>query len=557
MEKVVELCKKYNITPICNNNMHGDATGIGDILLRIMCMKNKLINTPFNINLTYFTTPYYDCDPINQLEFRLRLITDLLHFNNIPKEMINFIFSNNLYLNQHFPYKAINNFHLNIGFDGVNTNTEEYIIFHTKCRHTSRENYTLLKQKIKTFCSNFKTSYKIIIMGERLFPRTYEVDVHGITTVYTELLELKNNNNIVDVTSEMIYTNLNYDNYKNDVKLITSAKCNICFGQGGQLCTSLIFGKSVIFYYTVYDFDKINLQNNHHFQCSDTDVFLNLVQEKCSNSKSMLKIKPHVGGFLSMFTVRLRSIISFINENGVAPNVDSSEQFGNLKTENIDITDRFITSKNVEIPNKIVYSSSKDEDQFSDYKLIKYPEINTIIERYFTISLEVCKTILDFNSKYNIDYQNTCGVFYRGNDKNVETNPPKYEDFILKAKEIQNNNPNIKFFVQTDELDFLQAFKKEFECITINELIAVNRFNGSVSSLLPQNEKIDYHIRFLAVIYMMSKMNTLIMTSGSCGMWICLYRGNANNVHQYLNTIEYMYNVKNPSYDPNKTDFWL
>jgi hypothetical protein len=270
-----------------------------------------------------------------------------------------------------------------------------------------------------------------------------------------------------------------------------------------------------------------------------------------------LKIKPHIGGFLSMFTVRLRLIIDFITENNVAPIVDSSDQFRNLKTENVDITDRFITTKDVEIPNKIIFTSSKDEDQFSDYKLINYSQVTPVIERYFTISLEVCKTILEFNSKYNIDYQNTCGVFYRGNDKSIETNPPSYSDFILKAKEIQNNNPTIRFFVQTDELDFLLAFKKEFECTSIEEIAITNKINDSVANIIPQDQKIDHHIRFLAVIYMMSKMNTLIMTSGNCGMWICLYRGDANNVHQYLNPVEYMYGIKNISYDPNKKNFWV
>ena len=55
----------------------------------------------------------------------------------------------------------------------------------------------------------------------------------------------------------------------------------------------------------------------------------------------------------------------------------------------------------------------------------------------------------------------------------------------------------------------------------------------------------------------MSKAKLLICTSGNVSLWIALFRGNNNNIYQYLSPNEYIYSVKNKDYDPNKTMFWI
>jgi hypothetical protein len=280
MEKLVEVCKKYSINPL-KKDIICDATGIGDILMRILCIKNNLINKQFHINLNYFTKPYYNMDPINMFEFRIKLIIDIIKYNNIPYEAFIFTFSNNYALNQNLPYELIENYNLNFDDKNENLVENEYIIFHTKCRHSKDEDYSHLKKNIKQFCSNNKSKYKIIILGERVFPHTEEVDIHGITTVYDELLQLKNNNDIIDKSIENIYSNLDYNNYKNDIKLIQNAKYNICFGLGGQLCTSVIFGKSTIVYCKINDWLNTDNFKKNNFYFTNIRDFFDLIKEKC------------------------------------------------------------------------------------------------------------------------------------------------------------------------------------------------------------------------------------------------------------------------------------
>ena len=137
---VVALCSKYNIVPVYDNRLRGHATGIGDILFRILCIKYDLIKSVFNVNLIYFTDLYYSSDPVIQLEFRLALISDLLKYNDISSDKIRFIFSTNTLTDSTFPWPSINKFSLRIRDIHIISN-DTYIIFHTKCRHTNSENY--------------------------------------------------------------------------------------------------------------------------------------------------------------------------------------------------------------------------------------------------------------------------------------------------------------------------------------------------------------------------------------------------------------------------------
>jgi hypothetical protein len=82
-------------------------------------------------------------------------------------------------------------------------------------------------------------------------------------------MNLTKNNEVIDLSIDCIYSNLNYESYKKDIAIMMRAKCNISFGLGGALCTALCFGSSTIFYCKseIMLFDRENLIKNdiHHF----------------------------------------------------------------------------------------------------------------------------------------------------------------------------------------------------------------------------------------------------------------------------------------------------
>jgi len=162
-------------------------------------------------------------------------------------------------------------------------------------------------------------------------------------------------------------------------------------------------------------------------------------------------------------------------------------------------------------------------------------------------------------TKYNINYNdNICGVRYRGNDKVKETQKPPYEEIINKAKDLKNNNPNIKFVVQTDELEFLNSFLNEFpETIFFDEVFPISATSYSnVSFNLKNEDKVNHLINFVSIIYIISKLEHLIITSGNCEIFITLFRNNTRNLQQYLNKNKYIHGELNKEYDENNTQVW-
>ena len=232
-------------TQIVSQNGEIIQTGIGDILLIFLLINNKLISGPLYFNLSIIIdNPYTLNNPTNQLEFKLQLLNKIC-----ANDKIIFYYDKNTTCTSNWVSKLSNITNFNVMhkyFDLVNPFEQEYIIFHTKCRFTNNFNYSDLKERMQIFCKNFKTNYKIIILGERYMPRNFETDVHQITTIYNELLELKSNNNILDLSVDNIYDNLNFENYCKDMSIIHNAKTNILVGHGGQYCNSIIFGKGMI-----------------------------------------------------------------------------------------------------------------------------------------------------------------------------------------------------------------------------------------------------------------------------------------------------------------------
>lgn len=271
---------KYNNSikyiDICEQNLESIQTGIGDILLNMVLLKNNIKKKPLYFNINIYnddtnTLALNNC--LNSFTFKLKLLEQICKNDDI-------IFYNDTNINYNCEYKLneITNFKsLHTYFTFNNSFNKEYIIFHTKCRFQNNFDYNNLKLKIKNFSENFKTNYLIIILGERTMPSNFESNYHKITTIYNELLTLKNNNDVLDLSIDNIYDNLDFDNYCKDISLIYNAKTNILCGNGGHYCNSIVFGNGMIVYTTTQLYGNFNLnlfkfKNNYIY--FDIDTFL-------------------------------------------------------------------------------------------------------------------------------------------------------------------------------------------------------------------------------------------------------------------------------------------
>jgi hypothetical protein len=263
------------------------ALGIGDILNSLVLLKNNIIQPPIYINLFFFKDNTWYSNPQNFLDFRLKLIEYMCINNNIDLNNIKLLdFDNansNNYVNQHLQeIPKINNWNLKIILNTPNNNinsflNNEYIIFHTKCRFIQSFDYETFKSNISAFYNTYKTKYTIVLLGEKEIQCSECEKIHGITTIYNELTNLKKNNTVIDLTIDNIYKELNFDNYLNDMVIINKAKYNILVGIGGPFVNSLVFGKNTITYLTQNILnDYVVTQNENIITEIDYNLFIKL-----------------------------------------------------------------------------------------------------------------------------------------------------------------------------------------------------------------------------------------------------------------------------------------
>jgi hypothetical protein len=300
MDQINNLIKKYNIELLTvNNDQISCALGIGDLLRLISCIKYNIINELIYINLACFVKNYNNIT--NSVEFRFKLIKNLIENNNIYNSIIYFYNENNTYQKrfvEQIDYSKITNMKLNINTENININKEckeEYIIFHTKARFHFYKNQVIEDLKIfDQFINSFKSKYKIYILGEKdINMNNYEINNSPdiITQLYPILINLSNNNEIIDKTQDCFIDNLNYNNFIEDIDLIKNAKYNIHFGDGGSMNMSLIFGKynTIVYNKDMDDWDKNSLQNENSYIYNNIDGFLNKIKKELSNGIENIK----------------------------------------------------------------------------------------------------------------------------------------------------------------------------------------------------------------------------------------------------------------------------
>jgi hypothetical protein len=255
----------------------------------------------------------------------------------------------------------------------------------------------------------------------------------------------------------------------------------------------------------------------------------------------------HNAGFFSCCSVRLDKICQFINENKKLPDyVDSSRTFGwyrnHLKGKDITF-DYFKHYDEISLDdyNLEEYVDYKEYYQYEDYSNLNYDRIIPLVKKYFSLSNNIIKQYDYLNEDYKIDYDNTCVLLYRGNDKSTETNVGTHEDIIEKAHYVLSKNPDVKFLLQSDESEFIEKLSKEFPGKTFY-------FKGKIRTMTSRKNTVDRVIGsnglfskyYLAITYLMSKCKYIVCNTGNCSIWLMFYRGNCKNVYQLSRELEWL-----------------
>ena len=252
---------------------------------------------------------------------------------------------------------------------------------------------------------------------------------------------------------------------------------------------------------------------------------------------AILKIKHNNSGFFSCCSVQLHTIVEFYNKYKTVPQtINTEEQFDWYRPGT---TETYFTIQDIQI--NFPYKKRIDYEhfhQYTDYMKLDYTGLVPFIKKYFTPSDEIQGIITDLESKYTLDYKNTCVLFYRGNDKATETEVPKYEDYVKRGKVLLEKEPGLKFLVQSDETEFIDAMEAAFpmKCIVFrDEIRHISKSLTTVDKVFKE-DNFRFSKYYLAITIIMSRCNHVIFGSGNCSLWILLFRGNYRNIQQFLKT---------------------
>lgn len=215
--------------------------GIGDIFIYKSLCDTWDIEDVIKINLTIIDDYRYKDE--KNYKF-VRDLLDILFKNreiNWVREPINVTH----YIN-HFELKSTS---LVKYFDVSPVYNFEYVVFHTKCRFDGVQQRFLKQEKpifVEAF-KNLKFSCPVLLLGEKEVDNVFETKYHKIESIYQELLALKENNEVIDLTRNFLIKDQNIKNLTEDIRIIHNAKFNFGFGFGGNFVISGAVGKLVWF----------------------------------------------------------------------------------------------------------------------------------------------------------------------------------------------------------------------------------------------------------------------------------------------------------------------
>jgi hypothetical protein len=245
-----------------------------------------------------------------------------------------------------------------------------------------------------------------------------------------------------------------------------------------------------------------------------------------------LTVRNPSNGFFSTCSVILHYVVEYFNKHRKLPEtIDTSDAFNWYRPGTMD-SYFTIDPRKISYRNPILYEHFH---QYTDYMKLDYAGVKPFLQKYFTPSEEVQSLMKDLETKYSLDYQNTCVLFYRGNDKATETALPTYADYIKRVRVILQERPQTRFLVQSDETEFIDTMVAELGEKVVwfkDEIRHIPKAMTTVDKVC--DDAFKFSKFYLAITIVMSKCPYIICGSGNCSIWIALFRGSAKGMQQFL-----------------------
>ncbi len=170
------------------------------------------------------------------------------------------------------------------------------------------------------------------------------------------------------------------------------------------------------------------------------------------------------------------------------------------------------------------------------YEDLDFKKLNPYIQNYFLPSDIVRAKQEEFVHKYNIDYENTIGLCYRGTNKWLEIAQIQQEYYVQEVKRLITKDPSLRILIQTDQEQIRNQFVRTLgeRAFFLSEL-PVSSSQIPIHDLFESERGIsnfEWGTRLFAAINILSKCRYTITHTGSIGLWTYLFRGTPRNACQ-------------------------
>ena len=176
-----------------------------------------------------------------------------------------------------------------------------------------------------------------------------------------------------------------------------------------------------------------------------------------------------------------------------------------------------------------------DSNRFQP-NLYNFSIYSQIRNRFFNPSSIILDKKNFLREKYNIEFEKTISVLYRGTDKGTELRLAYPLDYLYITKQLLADNPNFKVLLQTDQTQVIQMFYDELgdKLITFEETPSTTS-NNVIWNLMEKKgvDSIDWSQWFDAALRCVADCKYLINHTGNVAFFANLYRGSLEGVTQF------------------------
>ena len=285
-------------------------------------------------------------------------------------------------------------------------------------------------------------------------------------------------------------------------------------------------------------------------------------EKKKGKEERIMLCSTFNAGFFACCSHKLSLIATYYKEHGRLPErVDSSKSFlyysnDSSKDTTYDFFDRRMEIHHPGLPpissddSQDSHESSRElndlndtffdpNTQFSSYATMNFSLLTPVVTKYFTPSTKVLAVVRRLETLYGLNpvvYENACAIYYRGNDKIVETTIPSYTTVLEKVRKVSSfSSSPLRYVLQTDEKECLDFFKLHLSpTISFEKQIAPISKDSTFefATRVSPKDNHDMILYLFAILYIFSKCKYVVCGYTNGSVWLTLYRGHAQNVFQ-------------------------